>query len=289
MTWRIVVVESKARLSYKNDYLVIRNEKIKMIHLSEISTLIIDSTAVSLTSYLLSEMMKRKIKIIICDEKRNPQGEIVPYYGCHNSSQMISKQLHWSDYANNVWTEIIKEKIKNQARHLKLLKIENYSKLEVYADEVQELDSTNREGHAAKVYFNSLFGMNFNRDGGDAINAALNYGYTILLSQFNKAIVSNGYLTQLGIKHSNYFNHFNLSSDLMEPFRPLVDCIVKKNENSPFDSQFKLNLVDVLNQKVTIKNKQQFVSNAIDIYVKSVFEAIEKKNLDLIEFFEYEL
>lgn len=76
MTWRTVVIKTKAKLSYKNDYLVIRNENVKMIHLSELNTLIIDSTAVTITSYLISEMLSKKIKVIFCDNKRNPQSEI---------------------------------------------------------------------------------------------------------------------------------------------------------------------------------------------------------------------
>ena len=81
MTWRTVVITNKAKLSYKNDYLIVRNDEVKLIHLSEINTIIIDTTAATMTSYLISEMLSRKIKIIICDKKRNPQGEIVSYYG----------------------------------------------------------------------------------------------------------------------------------------------------------------------------------------------------------------
>ena len=89
MTWRTIFIKSKAKLSYKNDYLVVRNEEIHMIHLSEINTVIIDSTAVTITSYLISEMLSRKIKLVFCDDKRNPQGEVVPYYGCHDSSKIV--------------------------------------------------------------------------------------------------------------------------------------------------------------------------------------------------------
>ena len=161
MTWRTVVVKSKSRLSYKNDYLIIRNEKLNLIHLSEISTLLIDSTAVSITSYLISELMKRKIKVIFCDEKRNPQSELIPYYGAHNSSQTIMKQINWTLYTQKIWTRIIKEKICNQSKLLYSLDNKNYQKLIKYSEELQLMDSTNREGHAAKVYFNSLFGREF--------------------------------------------------------------------------------------------------------------------------------
>lgn len=289
MTWRTVVVTNKAKLSYKNDYLIVRNDEVKLIHLSEINTLIIDTTAATMTSYLISEMLSRKIKIIICDKKRNPQGEIVPYYGSHNTSEQIFKQIEWDDYCKTIWTRIIEEKIINQANYLKELEIDSYKMLYDYVGDLVLFDETNRKGHAAKVYFNCLFGKSFSREDQNDINYSLNYGYTILLSQFNKEIVSQGYLTQIGIKHHNVYNWFNLSSDLMEPFRPLIDKIVKENFNERFDGGMKIKLADVLNHKVRIKGKDQYVSNAISIYVKSVFNAIEKKDVDLLTFFEYEL
>lgn len=222
-------------------------------------------------------------------KKRNPQGEIIPYYGSHNTSEQIFKQIKWDDYSKEVWTRIIEEKIINQAKFLKELDIESYKMLYDYVGDLVLFDDTNREGHAAKVYFNCLFGKSFSREDENDINYSLNYGYAILLSQFNREIVSQGYLTQIGIKHHNVYNQFNLSSDLMEPFRPLIDKIVKKNFNERFDGGMKLKLVDVLNHKVRIKGKDQYVSNAISIYVKSVFNAIDKKDIDQLEFFEYEL
>ena len=70
MSWRTVVISRSAKLDYKLDYLVVRQEEIRKIHLSEISILLIESTQVSLTAVLLNELMKRKIKVIFCDEKR---------------------------------------------------------------------------------------------------------------------------------------------------------------------------------------------------------------------------
>ena len=52
------------------------------------------------------------------------------------------------------------------------------------------MDSTNREGHAAKVYFNALFGMSFTRSADTPVNAALNYGYSIILSAFNREVAA---------------------------------------------------------------------------------------------------
>ncbi len=290
MSWRTVVINSKAKLSYKNDYMIIRGENVNQIHLSEINTVVINSTAVTITSYLIAELLNRKVKIIFCDNRRDPIGEVLPYYGCHNVSKRINEQINWDEEnAQAVWTRIIKEKILNQARLLEIEGFKTSEMLKQYADELVTFDKTNREGHSAKVYFDSLFGVKFTRDAQINVNAALNYGYAIILSQFNRDIAAQGYLTQLGIKHKNEFNPFNLSSDLMEPFRQLVDRIVYENAKESFDPDLKLKLIDVLNHKVRIKGSNQYVSNAISIYDKSVFDALKKKDASLIEFFEYEL
>jgi CRISPR/Cas system-associated endonuclease Cas1 len=72
--------------------------------------------------------------------------------------------------------------------------------LDEYAKNVEKNDVTNREGHAAKVYFNSLFGKDFNRrDEENETNHVLNYLYSLILSIFNRVLVEYGYNTQLGI------------------------------------------------------------------------------------------
>lgn len=138
MTWRTVVIESSCKLSYKNDYLIIRNEDVRMIHLSEINTIIIDSTAVTITSYLVSEMLNRKIKIVFCDQKRSPIGEVIPYYGSHDSSKKIHLQMQWdSEYAKLIWTEVIKRKIYYQAQLLDYYELQTSYMLYQYYNNVK--------------------------------------------------------------------------------------------------------------------------------------------------------
>lgn len=281
MSWRTVVIANKCKLSYKNNYMIIRNENLNMVHLSEMNTLVIDTTSVSITANLMCELMDRKIKVIFCDERHNPKGELVQYYGCHNTSKKIISQIKWNDsIKDEVWREVIKQKIINQSQILKKNEKENWDKLLEYAQETEIGDKTNREGHSAKVYFNSLFGMDFTRNRSCDINSALDYGYSILLSSFNKEIVANGYLTQLGIHHKNEFNYFNLSCDLMEPFRPVVDDIVYLNKENYFDKEFKLKLIDILNYKVKINNANYYLSNAISLYINSIAKALELNDID---------
>lgn len=291
MSWRIVVISERAKLDLKLNYLVVRKEMTtNKVFLSEISTLIIENTAVSLTACLLAELMKRKIKVIFCDEKRNPCSELVPYYGSHDTSAKIRNQIAWNDSIKQaVWTEIVTDKIKKQKYLLESLNRSESVLLDSYLEELQWNDETNREGHAAKVYFNALFGMEFTRTSENCINAALNYGYGIILSAFNREIVSNGYITELGLFHDNMFNPFNLTSDLMEPFRPLVDKKVYKMKLEVFEHEEKLQLVDLLNQEVLIDGKKQYVNNAIKIYCKSVFDALNDNDISLIRFYGNEL
>ena len=290
MSWRTIVISKRAKLDLQLGYMVVRSEEVTKIVLSEISTILIESTAVSLTTGLLAELSKRKIKVIFCDEKRNPSSELVSYYGSHDTSNKIRKQIAWKQNTKEaVWTEIVTEKIRKQKEILEILGKEESEILSSYIKEITWNDGTNREGHAAKVYFNALFGLDFTRTEDNYINAGLNYGYSIILSAFTREIVANGYITQLGLFHDNMFNQFNLASDLMEPFRVLIDQKVLQMKLIDFEHSEKMQLVDILNQEVLIDGKKQYVNNAIKIYCKSVFDALNDDDSSLMRFYRIEL
>lgn len=290
MSWRTVVVSSSAKLDYQMGYLVVRKDTTVKVHINEISILIIETTAVSMTAALISELIKKKVKVIFCDEKRNPVAELVPYYGAHDTSAKVKRQIEWGkDIKTAVWTEIVIEKIKKQKETLQLFGKKEHQLLQQYIQEVEIGDVTNREGHAAKVYFNALFGKGFSRAEDSMINAALNYGYSIILSAFNREISANGYMTQFGLFHDNMFNSFNLASDLMEPFRVIIDRYVYQMVLSEFEKEQKMQIVNLLNKEVLIANRVETVNHAIKIYTKSIFDALEEKDTSLIKFYNYEL
>ena len=290
MSWRTVVISKRAKLDYQLGYLVVRSEETTKIHLGEISTVLVESTAVSLTTCLLAELAKKKIKVIFCDEKHNPSSELISYYGSHDTSNKVRKQIQWSSKVKEaVWTEIVTEKIRKQKELLDYFGKEESALLAGYLQEITWNDETNREGHAAKVYFNALFGLDFTRTADNLINAALNYGYSILLSAFAREIVASGYITQLGLFHDNMFNQFNFASDLMEPFRVLIDREVACMSFDQFEQAEKMQLVDVLNREVKIDGRVQYVNNAVKIYCKSVFDALNEADSALIRFYQIEL
>lgn len=290
MSWRVVVIPKRAKLDYQMGYMTVRSDTTTQIHLGEIATVLIESTAVSITTSLLAELSKKKIKVIFCDEKRNPSSELIGYYGSHDTSNKIRKQIQWNkNIKEAVWTEIVTEKIRKQKELLEYLGKEESELLDSYIKEMRLNDETNREGHAAKVYFNALFGLDFTRTADNLTNAALNYGYSIILSTFNREVIANGYITQLGLFHDNMFNQFNLSSDLMEPFRILVDKEVLYMEMKEFGHKEKMQLVNILNHEIQMDGKVQYVNNAIKIYCKSIFDALNENDSSLIRFYRFEL
>ena len=291
MGWRTVVVNSRAKLELKNNYLVIRGETVTRVFLDEISILMIENTGSAVTVSLLEALWSRKIAVIFCDKRRFPGAQLIPYYNSHDCSSKVQSQIKWPKYIKDlVWSEIIKEKIRNQANLLYANKLDREGDLlTTYIEEVEVPDVTNREGHAAKVYFNALFGSAFSRSDNSFINAALNYGYGIILSTITREIVANGYLTQLGLFHHSVFNEFNFGSDLMEPYRPLVDSIVINLEvKDDFTHDDKMEILKVLNMKVKINTITLTVLNSISYYVRSVFEAIENEDASFIRFYRYE-
>lgn len=290
--WRTIVITERCKLDLRYNNMNIRkNESLKQVNISEIGVLIIESTSVSITSALLSELMKNKIKVIFCDETHNPESELIPYYGGYDSSERIKSQIFWDDeIKENLWTLIVSEKIRKQMEVLKYFNLKEYKLLENYMFQVEHFDVTNREGHAAKVYFNSLFGVNFNRDDKEnVINMALDYGYSILLSLFNREVVSNGYITNIGLFHRNKFNPFNLSCDLMEPFRPLVDKLVVEMGIDNFGTDEKRNLQQLLSTQLYIKNKEYYLPDVIKIYTKSLLDGLDERDLTNLWFYENEL
>lgn len=284
MGFRTVVVNSRCKLEFRLNFLIVRGEQEKRIYINEINVLIIESTAVSLTAALMSELIKNNVKVIFCDEKCNPSAELLPFYGAHNTSKRIKTQAAWSkEIKDEIWKVIIVEKIKRQAGVLKRRGfIEEEALLNSYAMQVLSGDVTNREGHAAKVYFNSVLPDGVTRRSGGFINGCLNYGYAVLLSAINREITASGYLTQIGVWHDNEFNQFNLGSDLIEPLRTVVDETVLLI--LPEDKTFKRKMANILNYTAVFDGKNTTLDVALRGYVKSVLCALESNNPSIVTF-----
>lgn len=286
MSWRTIVLTKDCKISLRLKHLVITSDDTVTVPLSEIGHLIIENPNIVMTGHILNALSTFKITTIICDTSHLPTTEVNLIYGHFRRAKMIKHQLGWkSERQDLLWQEIIKHKITNQKRVLeKFFPQTHFTNFDNYIGQVELNDDSNREGHAAKVYFNQLFGMHFVRGHDTPFNWALNYGYSLLLSLFTRVIVTKGLLTEVGIHHRNQYNHYNLASDFMEVYRPLIDIIVRENVIDEFNRDSKRELIDVFNKKVLVKHKKQYLTNSVEIYVDSLIKFMETEDYNHLAF-----
>ena len=286
MGWRTVVVNTHSKLSYKNNHLIFKDaSRTELIHLSEVDILLLETTDIVLSTMLIKRLVDENILVIFCDDKRLPTAYLMTYYGRHDSSLQLSRQIAWrEDVKAQVWTTIIAQKILNQALYLGNCGFleKSQSVIDLYHG-LDLFDPSNREGHAARIYFNTLFGNDFSREQESDINAALDYGYTLILSMFAREIVLSGCMTQFGLKHANQFNQFNLASDIMEPFRPIIDRIVYENRSSSF-VKIKRELFTIFSDTFHYNDKDMYLSNIVSDYTKKVIQALNQPEKGVPEF-----
>lgn len=286
MGFRLIMIENDVSIRLKLDNLIIRKEEKDIwIPIEDISVLIIDNRKITLTARMLCSLAAHNVGVIFCNQEHLPIG----FYSSYDNHSRISKAIHFqidaSDkYYDELWQSIVRAKIKNQQRVLEKLHKNSdvIILLSQFYEEVLVGDTTNREAHAAKVYFNELMGCSFSRGNEDLLlNAGLDYGYAIMRSYLAKLCVGYGLNSQLGIHHRNEYNRFNLVDDMIEPFRPFVDYFayfLLKDEKY-FKGEHRHQLVNLLNHKIVYKQRKMFLCNAMEEYVSNVASEIAgKKN-----------
>lgn len=273
MAFRVILIESECSVHLKlNNLLINKGEGEIWIPLEDISIIVLDNLKIEVTVRLLSTLAEYNIGIIICNMEHLPIG----FFSSYDNHSRISKNIGFQiekdrSFYDEFWKEVVYQKISNQKQVLKILKkTESDEKLQHFLEEITIGDKTNREAHAAKVYFNTLMGTTFSRGNEDILlNSGLDYGYTIIRSYMARLCVGYGLNSQLGIHHKNEFNRFNLVDDLMEPIRPFVDLYVYKMlENEKiFKSEHRRQLINILNHLVIYMNKKMFLANMLEEYV----------------------
>lgn len=280
MTWRIVHIKESEYMKLKLDNLEISKKGQKYyIPLSDISILVIEGNT-SVTTKLLSAFTKNNITVVICDEKYLPTGLLLNYGNYHRASKRALQQTLWEQQSKKeVWQIIVGQKIKNQIEFSRFKQVSD-DRLEIMVNLYHQLtpgDETNREGHVAKVYFNSLYGMEFTRDDYCLQNIAMNYGYAIIRAAIARLTVGQGLMTMLGVFHCNEYNSFNLVDDLMEPFRPIMDYWLDKeiyHNHEYLSYESRLKIIDFLNQPMRYKSTKSTVDQVMNKYVNSFTKAM---------------
>lgn len=289
MGWKTIIVGSECVVSVSLNRMKISvGEEYQTIPLADVDTVIFSHNKLVITIPLIAELISNNINIIICDKKNDPIGTFNAFNGHSLAFKQLNKQINWKlTRKKKLWKYIVEEKIQSEIDAIRHL-IKESSSIELltsYKNSVCTDDQTNREGVAARVYFQTLFGKDFSRDVDDAINHALNYGYKILASYISKCIVARGLLTQLGIHHIGEGNPFNLTYDFIEPFRVIIDIWVKSHIKEIFTTADKMDIIDLLNIKVNINKKwirlNDGIEDIVDDYIAFMNE--ERNYINFID------
>ena len=288
MGYRQVIIKKSEKLHFKDKQLIIdKDNQSTKIPLEDINYILIEDSSTILTTRLLAELGKNAISLILCDEKYEPTSIMYPYNYHFKQLDVFTHQLEIDDsIKNEFWNQIVKRKIENSIRVLEMTSKEEFpiSKLNEYINEVIDGDAKNREGLSAKIYFRSIFGSDFIRFYDDNINAALNYGYTILASAIIRNLAVYGLNTYLGIHHNSKINNFNLAYDFLEPYRSVIDKFVYDNKDDivlPLSFEFRKKLINLLNKEVLHQNKKYTIEYSISLLIKSYIKSFSTGEIKL--------
>lgn len=291
MSWRIVHIKEGDCLRLKLDNLEVSKQGDKIyIPLSDISVVILEGQRTKLTTRLLGKFSQYNIALVICDTKYLPTGIYLGYGQYHRTAKRAQQQLAMSSSLKDViWQNIIQQKTMNQIEFAEWygVELDRIQLMKELALEIKPGDCTNREGHIAKVYFNSLYGMYFTRDDECIENMAMNFGYTILRTYMARLIVGNGFMTMIGVFHKSEYNQFNLVDDLMEPFRALMDYWLHKEilsqKTGYLDYQKRLKIIDFMNQPMLDNGRKSTVDQVMAKYVSSFAKVVEMQDPQLLK------
>jgi CRISP-associated protein Cas1 len=231
MLKRTIYFESPAHLSFGNGQLVYtpRPEgEVRTVPIEDIGFVVLDNHSITLSLRLIEELTANNAAIVFCDKLHHPTAMSVPFDGNITHAETLAAQLEMSEpLKKQLWKQTVEMKIRNQAAMLERTGSGGVDALLRHASSVKSGDTDNREGAAARIYWQNLFGDNFRRERfGDAPNHLLNYAYAILRAAVARSLVGSGLYPAIGIHHHNKYNAFALADDVMEPYRPYADEVV---------------------------------------------------------------
>lgn len=252
MVHRTIYIGNPAKLRLEHQQMVVESlaaGETKSVPIEDMGVLVLDSPQITLTNALLGFLLQHNVAVINCGENHHPQGLFLPMEGHTQLSGISRCQIEASKpLKKQLWQQTVQAKIHNQGALMRKHQLP-YQKMRRYADAVRTADKTDLEGVAAAHYWQHVFKDEvelFIRDrGGAPPNNLLNYGYAILRAITARALVSSGMLPVIGLHHRNQYNAFCLADDVMEPYRPYVDQIVKQ-----LLAEYQMNLLQDLNTEL---------------------------------------
>ena len=229
MLKRTLFFSNPYHLSLKNSQLVIdsrESTEATTVPVEDIGFIVFDHPQISFTMKLVEQLNTFNVAVVFCDSKHMPSSMLLPLDSNHIQTEIFRCQTEASEpLKKGLWKQTVEAKISNQAAFL-VRQGHGAQDIKNLARTVKSGDTDNREGFAARLYWQRLLGKEFYRDRfGPPPNHFLNYGYILLRSAVARALAGSGLLATLGIHHRNRYNSYCLADDIMEPYRPYVDEI----------------------------------------------------------------
>ncbi len=255
--------------------------------IEDIGVVMVENQMVRMTVPLLNALAENNVAVIFCDRKCMPSSMLMPLAANTTQQEVHRLQVEASlPTKKRLWKGIIESKIRNQATLLDLIGCDG-SALKPYWSNVLSGDSDNREGAAARIYWKQMYGQQFVRNrNAEGINSMLNYGYAILRAAVARALLGSGLYPGFGLFHRNRYNAFPLADDVMEPYRPFVDCVVdgilKASAEPSLDKKTKQSLLKVLTADVKMNGQIRPLQVALSATTASLVRALKDKNESII-------
>ena len=285
MEFRAIFIANQAQLSVRREQLVIRQAQEVTVPMEDITSLLLESQAVTISTAALQKLAEYGVTVYICDEKHLPAALLLPVNRHSRQLKVLKGQIAMTKpVQKRLWQSVVMAKIRNQARCLELLSRPEGGDLLELARSVRSGDPDNCEASAAVQYFPALFGQGFTRDTGCLTNAALNYGYAILRGAVARNLAVHGIEPCLGIFHHSELNQFNLADYLMEPYRPLVDLYVASQVNDEernLTPKMKQNLFNLTNYMVRQNGKRYRMISAVGRMTESFARVLAQPSSSL--------
>ncbi|KRN02341.1 CRISPR-associated protein Cas1 [Levilactobacillus senmaizukei DSM 21775 = NBRC 103853] len=259
------MVSQHAKISLTTGNIVIQTDRDRYhTPVRDINVLLIQTLQAVITTAAVAALAEVHARIIFTGKDGQPTCETTGCYPRARTAALIESQVNWDETRkSHLWTKVVSAKLANQVKVAQLCGVDP-SGMANEIDKLELNDVTNREAVVARQYFPLIFGDGFSRSDLVPMNAALNYGYALLLSLIDRSVVSHGYLTCFGIHHDNAENGFNLGSDLMEPFRPIVDYWVAQHKINDLTPDIKLGLARLLDLEMNFDGRTEILSHVIE-------------------------
>ena len=191
-----------------------------------------------LTQPAIVAALKYKVAIHLCSKGGVYQGVISQGQATHGHKLWLSQQTASQNaaIALPVAKSLITARIRHQQELLRQKQWPVPKELGECLSGVQKAQSPaqvmGHEGLASQLFFNVIktqldakwgFTQRNRRPPKDPLNVLLSMGYTYLYAHMDSLILMDGLCPQIGFLHQSHGRHSALASDLMEPFRHVVE------------------------------------------------------------------